>query len=390
MIRKTFLALALLTSSVVLLNSSSIAFAKDTWKNVDRIVAIGDLHGDYEQYRRVMTMAQLIDDQGKWIGGKTHLVQTGDIPDRGPDSLKIIRDLQALKKSAKKSKGFVHLLIGNHEAMNIYGDLRYVDPGEYKILVTAKSPELQKHYFQRFIEHMNSHGTESPIDDAFKTTWRESYPLGYVEHRQLWQPAGEMAKWVTKNKSVIKINDVLFVHGGINPHEPLQSLKKMNQTISADLKKTPLPDGTLAESNKGPLWYRGLAQNPEATERVAMEKMLAYYGAKHIVMGHTPTRGVINPRFASQAIIVDVGLAKHYGAGLAALLIEDDELFAIHRGSKVPLPKTDADLITYLKTIATLEPNSATMLKIIDQLRELNKPAANSATKSATTADQTP
>jgi len=171
---------------LLLLQGSAVTFARDTWKGVGRIIAIGDLHGDYEQFRAVMTMTKLIDENGAWTGGKTHLVQTGDIPDRGPDSLKIIRDLQALKKTARKAKGRVHLLIGNHESMNIRGDLRYVHPGEYSVLRDKRSAARQADYYQRFITYMAANGSETIVDDAFKAQWMNAYPLGYVEHRVLW------------------------------------------------------------------------------------------------------------------------------------------------------------------------------------------------------------
>ena len=70
------------------------------WTGVERVVAIGDLHGDYEQYIAVMKSAGLIDNKGKWAGGKTHLVQTGDITDSGPDSRTIIEHLVKLANQA--------------------------------------------------------------------------------------------------------------------------------------------------------------------------------------------------------------------------------------------------------------------------------------------------
>ena len=70
------------------------------WEGVERIVAIGDLHGDYENYLEVLRIAGVVDKRGKWSGGKTHLVQTGDIPDRGPDTIKIIKHISKLAKQA--------------------------------------------------------------------------------------------------------------------------------------------------------------------------------------------------------------------------------------------------------------------------------------------------
>ncbi len=349
----------------LLLQSSAATFARDTWKSVDRIVAIGDLHGDYEQFRSVMTMTKLIDDSGAWIGGKTHLVQTGDIPDRGPDSLLIIRDLQALQKKARKAKGYVHLLIGNHESMNIYGDLRYVHPGEYIALRDKRSAARQLDYYQRFIIYMTANGSETIIDDAFKTQWMTTYPLGYVEHRVLWQPGGELGRWARKYNTVIKINDVLFVHGGINPHQPFLSIREINKTISEELGKSLLPEGALTNSEEGPLWYRGLANNPEESELPALVNMLEHYEARHIVVGHTTTRGVVIPRFDSRVISIDVGLASQHGNGMAALLIENGQFFSIHRGTTIPLPATDDGLKEYFEKIEPLEPNPDYVQKII-------------------------
>ena len=90
---------AILVTAVLV--SSPTTFAKEVFKKVDRIVAVGDLHGDYNQFLRVLQQNELIDEDGEWDGGKTHFVQVGDITDRGPDSLKIIEHLQDLEKQAE-------------------------------------------------------------------------------------------------------------------------------------------------------------------------------------------------------------------------------------------------------------------------------------------------
>src|SRR6266542_113549 len=102
---------------------------EDTWKGVERIVAVGDVHGDLPQFTAVLRSAEVIDRDGNWSGGKTHLVQAGDLLDRGPDSRKVIELLMKLEKQAREASGEVHCLVGNHETMNLYGDLRYVSAG---------------------------------------------------------------------------------------------------------------------------------------------------------------------------------------------------------------------------------------------------------------------
>ena len=92
------------------------ASIQDDWQGVERIVAIGDIHGDYDNYMAVLKNAGVVNRRGRWAAGKTHVVQVGDIPDRGPDTLKIIEHLQKLEKQAKKAGGRLHLLLGNHRS----------------------------------------------------------------------------------------------------------------------------------------------------------------------------------------------------------------------------------------------------------------------------------
>src|SRR5688572_33372586 len=98
-----------------------------------RIVAIGDLHGDFEAWRAIAAASGLADSKGRWTGGNATLVQMGDIVDRGPDSLKIIHDLMKLQREAPKRGGRVIVVLGNHEAMMMTDDMRYVRSEERRV-----------------------------------------------------------------------------------------------------------------------------------------------------------------------------------------------------------------------------------------------------------------
>jgi hypothetical protein len=110
----------------------------------ERIVAVGDLHGDYDVWLDIARNAGLIDAKNHWAGGHATLLQAGDIVDRGEDSLKIIRHLRSLQKEASKAGGKVIVLLGNHEAMNMTGDLRYVDPAELASYAGSNSEALRQ------------------------------------------------------------------------------------------------------------------------------------------------------------------------------------------------------------------------------------------------------
>jgi fructose-1,6-bisphosphatase len=90
---------------VVLLYSLHAWAAEDVWTGIDPIVAVGDVHGDYEQFVTVLRETGVIDRKGRWAGGKTHLVQAGDVVDRGAGSRKAMDLIMTLEKQAQKAGG---------------------------------------------------------------------------------------------------------------------------------------------------------------------------------------------------------------------------------------------------------------------------------------------
>jgi hypothetical protein len=342
------------------------------WTGVDRVVAIADIHGDYGQYIKAMRSAGLVDKSGKWSGGETHLVQTGDIPDRGPDTIKIIDDLVKLAKQAKKAGGYVHLLIGNHEAMNVEGDLRYVSPGEFAAFKTRNSARLREMQWQRQLEWMKANMPDfAEIDlDAYRKEWEQQVPLGWVEHRQAWSVNGPYGKYVEGNQVAIQINDTIFLHGGISAKYCKLSLETMTDDVHAALKNGDRTVQTIVDDPLGPLWYRGLALEKESNEIFSqtLDNILDRYGAKRIVVGHTPTGGVVWPRFDRRVIVNDTGLATYYGAHMGVLELTADGITAIYGDKRIPVPADNDGRVDYLRAVIEADPNNAQMKQRLARL----------------------
>ena len=310
---------------------------KDEWQDVHRIVVIGDVHGDYERYIALLKLNGLVNERLKWQGGKTHLVQLGDVPDRGPDSLKIIKHLMKLEKQATRKGGYVHSLIGNHEVMNISGDLRFVHPGEFAALVDRKSARKQAVWLKRVYDFRLERTPELANEEGVMSALALEFPLGYVEHRRLWLAGQPVAKWVAQHNAVIKINRTLFVHGGLNPHEPLQAIREINDTIRAEIITGNLGDESFSIRETGPLWYRGLAWHKAEQELLPLEKLLAFYDADQVVVAHTRTKGQVVKRLDGRVILADVGISEFYGGHLANLLILDNQFFSVTLDETLPL-----------------------------------------------------
>lgn len=80
-----------------------------------KLIAVGDVHGQFDGLVKILRHARLIDSQHNWIGGHNRLVQIGDILDRGPFSLKVDALLDKLQAQAQTAGGEVVRLVGNHE-----------------------------------------------------------------------------------------------------------------------------------------------------------------------------------------------------------------------------------------------------------------------------------
>ncbi|MBT8048163.1 MAG: protein-tyrosine-phosphatase [Xanthomonadales bacterium] len=344
------------------------------WEGVERIVAIGDLHGDYENYIATLKAAGLVDKKSRWSGGKTHLVQTGDIPDRGPDTVRIIEHITKLGKQARKKGGYVHNLIGNHEAMNVYGDLRYVSEGEFEAFVTRNSEKLRDRVFNLNLERLESSDPEAfaALPGNFRELWYEKHPLGWVEHRQAWDPAwnpdAEFASWVLDNKVAVRINDNLFLHGGISGFYCQNSLRSLTEKVVGKLARFDPANTGILDDAFGPLWYRGLSGVEPVAPVETVDAVLNWHKASHIMVGHTPTSGVIWPRYGGKVVMIDTGIARAYGGNVAYLEITPKGLFAGYPKGKLPLPTGETNVVPYLEKVIAMDPENSYLQQRLEKL----------------------
>jgi hypothetical protein len=332
-------------------------WAEDAWKDVARVVAVGDVHGDLAQFTGVLRSAGVIDRDNNWSGGKTHLVQDGDLFDRGPDSRKLIELLMKLEKQARAAGGEVHCLIGNHETMNLYGDWRYVSAADYASYQTGDSATLREKAYKQHLEELQHNPQTASVepDAAYRKKWESTHPLGFAERQAYFSVNGAAGKWIRGHNAVIKINDMIFLHGGISPKFEKYSVRKFNDEVSKEIHDFSKLEGGVVMDQEGPLWYRGLAQDDEQQLAEHVKSVLERLGAKYIVIAHTPTKGMVLPRFGGQVIMIDVGLSQVYGGHSACLVVEGGKPFALHRGNKVMLPMTPADLSRYLSQIRSID-----------------------------------
>jgi hypothetical protein len=318
------------------------------------VVAIGDVHGAYAEFLAVLRLAGIVDQKDRWAAGKTHFVQTGDILDRGTETRPVMELLMRLEGEAKKAGGRVHALLGNHEVMNLLGDLRYVSREEYKAFETPASRETWDEFYRSSAkaERQRTKQAEQTFDEAtFRRKFEEQAPLGFVERVRAFSEEGRYGKWLRERRGMVKIDGIVFMHGGLTPEVAALGCEAIHTTarreITSDIAKTRLqPLVSLAAGDNGPFWYRGMAREDETTWLPSLERVLQGIGAQAVVIGHTVTGdGRIKPRFGGRVVMIDVGMNPLYGRNLGALEIgPGGSMTALYerRREELTLPKAAA------------------------------------------------
>jgi hypothetical protein len=304
------------------------------WTGIERVVAVGDVHGAYDRFVEILKVAGLLDAGSHWAGGSTHLVQLGDILDRGDDSRKVLDLVRRLEKEAQAAKGRLHLLLGNHEAARMLGDLRLAAAGEYAAFATPDSELVREKYFRSL----------NPATADERAKLMQETPLGFFEMRQAFGRDGDYGRWLRQLPVTVKIDGFMFVHGGISPAVAPLGCAAINQQVrrelTTDLQKTrEAPMASLTARVDGPLWYRGLAQESDAFAP-QIDEILSKAQARAIVVGHTvATTGRITSRFDGRVIQIDTGMQPAYAQGgrASALEIARGEITAIYVDRRDPV-----------------------------------------------------
>ncbi|MFV2089291.1 MAG: metallophosphoesterase [Pseudomonadales bacterium] len=342
------------------LSTPVLGAATVTAERIEKIVAFGDVHGAADALRSLLRSLDLIDSDDHWTGGATHLVSLGDLLDRGPESRQVMDLLIALGAQAPMSGGRIHVVLGNHEIMNLTGDMRYVAAEEFAAFASDESAADRSEAFAGYqIEHPDETNPESAFNNRF--------PPGFFGHRHAFSDSGRYGQWLLSLPQVLVLNDTAFVHGGLSENftEGFVNFDEYNQRVRTEIDSVmriggkliargvlprwqdPLTsepvkaDAVLPETllklresvtfnDSGPSWYRGTAACHPLIERPRFERTLHALALKRVVMGHTPTfPRYVQTRFDGRAVLADTGmLASHYKGRPSAVIIENGGITA--------------------------------------------------------------
>jgi len=353
-------------------------------------IGVGDVHGNFDGLCDILKHANLINEAHHWIGGQTTLVQLGDLIDRGTRERDVLDLMIQLEGEAPESGGQVEILLGNHEVMNIMGDLRYVTPEIFATFANQDSEALRKTSYDLYLKWRKTNAdllaeTKDPQFAVTEQEWMEKHPLGLFEQRQAFSRNGVYGQWIREHHAVAKFNSILFLHGGIAPEQSRLTVDQINSRIRSEIRqwddifqylldrKLVLPFFTLQEttavvkavfalgartrrmapeeqkeklapfltfgdwlclSQTGPLWYRGYDQWSDEEGGPFADALLNTYGVVAIVVGHTVQKTFsIRARFGGKVYLIDTGMvasASHAGRASALQILGSTKFTAIY------------------------------------------------------------
>lgn len=286
------------------------------FEKVDSIGIISDIHGEFNTYITLLKASGIIDNNLRWKFGKGHLVVLGDIFDRGNKVTEVLWHLFCLEKQAAEAGGMVHVLLGNHEIMELANNTGFLND-KYR-------------------------GVEKLTGTRYYNLYGRNTVLG---------------SWLRSKPVVITIDDIILVHAGISPElfrkgytveqinrvfsekivgRVLKEQDRSNEQLIPGQNKSPewdnsnstasdfsqkVPENTSGNKatneneieelmflvqNKGPVWYGGYFSNEDFSE-THLTSILDFYGKKHIVVGHS-TYQHINTLYNKKIIGVDAGI----------------------------------------------------------------------------------
>ncbi len=231
---------------------------------VDSLFLVGDVHGEYDNLTRLLANAGVVNRDLRWSAGRAHLVFAGDLIDRGPEATRVLWFVRRLERDAARAGGGVHVVLGNHEIMEIAGDARYLHPREARLAACYGVP------YQRLLDPGRS----------------------------------VLGRWLATRPGILRIGDVLVVHGGITPRWAETTLQAFDDSLAVymhehlmtawfDSTATVAVDSAAFERRRamfwGPetvFWNRDYVESD--TLNAALAQVLGALGARVLAVGHTP------------------------------------------------------------------------------------------------------
>jgi len=286
--------------------------------NATRVISIGDIHGDFTIFKRLLYMCKVIDKSGNWTGGSTHVIQMGDTMDgkrpgvkmnkmymEESGELEIILYILILDSQAKLTGGRVISILGNHE--------------------------LYSHYF--------NNDNKGFIRDYVKKADIDVFKYHGLDRQKFLLPGNEGGKLFGRTRPIIyQIGDFLFIHGSITDamirynldRNGKVDITKINRDVSLWLTgKSKVPKYLENTDEDNPIFSREYSDKRNISDakcnKIA-KQLKKFYNVNHVVMGHSSYSSINTACNNRMLIRTDVSLSRAFGGNLESKKLQALEI----------------------------------------------------------------
>lgn len=247
--------------------SAAIALVAGAWARPwaaradGRVVAIGDVHGSDDGFVAILRTAGLIDQDRHWSGGTATLVQTGDVTDRGAGVKRVLDLVRTLAQEAPKAGGRVVPVLGNHEVMNLLGELRDVTPAICASFAAANAEATREKawadYLALVARRARLRRGESPLAlTRTREGFLQAFQPGCIEYRLAFSPQGDYGRYLRELPIAAKVQGTVFMHAGASPLAAHATLDQLNTQARDELKRFDRFLERLVRANLAEPWFR--------------------------------------------------------------------------------------------------------------------------------------
>lgn len=292
------------------------------YSEVEKLLALSDIEGNFDAFRKLLQRNKIIDDNFNWTFGKGHLVFAGDMFDRGNQVTECLWLLYSLEEKAKSVGGYVHFILGNHEIMNMEGHHQY----------SAKKYSANAILMGKTLT-------------------------------ELYNEGGEIGRWLRTKNIIEKIDNILFLHAGISPEvsKSLLSIDDINKIArpyygrkidSTEKDLLMIYDSRIGEGYRvSPFWSRAYYKGNKISNN-QLDSTLQKFNVRRIVTGHTIVADTISLHYNKKVINIDT---KHKDGKSEALFIEGGCFYRVNSYGKKVLLFVDEKLKRIEKSISNIE-----------------------------------
>lgn len=342
-------AVIAVTAVAFLLGSTSASAAPpDALPMPERVVAVGGIFGEYDHFVKVLTDAKIIDEDGAWIAGGTHLVIPGNLVGPGLGLRQVIDLTRRLENEAAHAGGMVHVLLGRLEIDLLHHNFFSVHPSAYQDLGADITDENMREFIDRGMEQIRDAypGDPDRADRAADLYWRRmqsSISGGAIAFLRLFEPGEELGDWLRSRNTVITLGDFVFSHGGVSLRYAGKTIREINESMRSRLQDSKLIFWAF-EDNEHPAWSQIFVGTTETQMQRILESALHYIGARAQVVGvYTSRAAPVRFAFRGRVFYTVSGVSMHgmetaQGDRVASLEIVGDRVFAYWDGERIDLP----------------------------------------------------